>query len=407
MGLYKSAPPLAGRIGTLWTLATIKESAVVEFGCMGHTVYARTFLSKMGAQGSQLYSTHIRETDIAMGDTSRLSNAVIEILEDKSIKTIFLLPSTVPEIIGIDIKAIAMELSFEYPEIEFITFNTGSFNMQLSTGVEKTLLTLAKKLSRDEEKSEKPSYNIIGSCADMFNFNADCIELERLLESALNIDKNCVMTSNTSVTELRNMAKAHINIVIRQEGLETAKYLEKKYGTPYIYQRPYGLANTVKWLEEIKAVLNLEINEEFIKNEKADYVQLTTPYKVLLQRYMIAHGESASKLIAVGHKDVVNGMCEVCASEYNVRHITKYSDNMELQSEDMPYISDKNKEEIKNWEKCFLMGSGDVIKLFDNVGIHIANPCDIWQHPYVAPFVGVRGAINIGVALINEIAKID
>ncbi len=357
MGLYKSVPPLAGRIGTLWTLATIRESAVVEFGCMGHTVYARTFLSKMGAQGSQLYSTHIRETDIAMGDTTRLSNAIIEILENKSIKTIFLLPSTVPEIIGIDIKAIAMELSFEYPEIDFITFNTGSFNMKLSTGIEKTLLTLAKKLVRNEEKSDKPSYNIIGSCADLFNFNADCMELERLLEGAFDIEKNCVMTSNTSITSLRNLSKAHINIVIRQEGLETAKYLEKKYGIPYIYQRPYGFSNTVKWLEDIKSVLNLEISNKFIEDEKKNYIELTAPYKIILQRFMIAHGDT-SKLIIAGHKDVVNGMYEVCSSEFNFRDITKYSDNIELQTDDMPYITDKDKEDIKNWEKCFLMGGG-------------------------------------------------
>lgn len=177
MGLYKNTPPLAGRIGTLWTLSTIRESAVVEFGCMGHTVYARTFSSKMGAQGSQLYSIHIRETDIAMGDTTRLSNAITEIVKDNNIKTIFLLPSTVPEIIGIGLNAIAMEFSFEYPEIDFITFNTRSFNMKLSTGIEKTLLTLAKKLTRDNDKSEKPSYNIIRSCADLFNFHAYCIEL--------------------------------------------------------------------------------------------------------------------------------------------------------------------------------------------------------------------------------------
>lgn len=76
------------------------------------------------------------------------------------------------------------------------------------------------------------------------------------------------MTSNTSITELRNLSKAHINIVIRQEGLETAKYLEKKYGTPYIYKRPYGFDKTLSWLEEIKNVLNIEMNSKFIEDEK-------------------------------------------------------------------------------------------------------------------------------------------
>lgn len=406
MGLYKSTPHLAGRIGTLWTLSTIKESAVIEFGCMGHTVYARTFLSRMGAQGGKLYSTHIRETDIAMGDTTRLTNAVKEVLEDKNISTIFLLPSTVPEIIGIDLKAIAEELSFENPDITFITFDTGSFNMSLEKGVEKTLLTLAKNLTQNKEKSEDVTYNIIGSCADMYNFNSDCLEIERILEKAFNIKKNCVMTSNTSITSLRNIAKAHINIVLREEGVSTAKYLEKKYGVPFVYCRPYGFERTLEWLGNISEIINIEVNSDFIKIEKESYLELIEPYKLIMHRFMFAHKDQ-SNLIAIGHKDVVNGICDYCIDEFNFKDVKRYTDCLEHETENTKYLTEEEKLNIKNLNKCFMMGSHEIIKIFDNVGIQISNPDFSWRHPYLAPLIGFRGSINIGSLLANELFKID
>ena len=100
MGLYKTTPLQSGRMGTLWCLSGIRESAVVEYGCMGHMVYGRTFLHRMGSQGSRLYSTHISETDIAMGDTSRLKRSVEQVSEMEDIRAIFLLASSTPEVAG-------------------------------------------------------------------------------------------------------------------------------------------------------------------------------------------------------------------------------------------------------------------------------------------------------------------
>lgn len=405
MGLYKTTPYLSGRMGTLWTLSTIKNSAVVEFGCMGHTVYARTFLSKMAAQGSKLYSTHIRETDIAMGDTTRLNNAISEILQDKELETIFLLPSTVPEVIGVDLKAITKELSFDYPNVSFITFDTGSFNMNINEGIEKTLLHLAKTLSFESEKSENVSYNIIGSCADMYNFNADCIEFKRVLENSFDIEKNCIMTSNTSITELKNLSKAHINLVIREEGLKTAKFLEKKFGTPYIYSRPYGYKDTLAWLCEIKSILNIELNEKFISSEEQTYKELIAPYKILMQRFLFAHG-AKNKIIGIGHKDVINGITSLCKDEYNFSNIIKYV-NSQYFKNDIAVISEDEKLNIKNLEKCFLFGSEEDIRLFNGIGIKVENPNSKWTNPFEAPLVSFRGGINIGTLLANEIFKLD
>ena len=73
MGLQRFKPLPSGRMGSLWTLSTIKNAALVEFGCMGHLFYSNVTLERTGIyDGCKLYSTHITETDIALGDTLRL-----------------------------------------------------------------------------------------------------------------------------------------------------------------------------------------------------------------------------------------------------------------------------------------------------------------------------------------------
>ena len=72
MGLYRFKPMPSGRMGIFWTLSSIRESAVVEFGCMGHNLYSGGLLRQSGiyeGYGAPLYTTYIDETDIAMGQT--------------------------------------------------------------------------------------------------------------------------------------------------------------------------------------------------------------------------------------------------------------------------------------------------------------------------------------------------
>ena len=50
----------------------------------------------------------------------------------------------------------------------------------------------------------------------------------------------------------KKIPAAQLNIVINEElGLETAKYLKERYGTPYVVAGiPYGLKGTLRWLEK-------------------------------------------------------------------------------------------------------------------------------------------------------------
>jgi len=137
MGLYKYSPEPSGRMGLLWTVGTISEAVLLEFGSMGHMIYSSKWMQQTGIINKcKLYSTHIDEKDIALGITKRVNQAFIEIIKKDHPKAIFVLPSTIPETIGTDMEAICEELSMEYEDIPIITFKSGGVNQKVNKGME-------------------------------------------------------------------------------------------------------------------------------------------------------------------------------------------------------------------------------------------------------------------------------
>lgn len=88
------------------------------------------------------------------------------------------------------------------------------------------------------------------------------------MKGAFGMKKLCVMTSDTSVEQIENMGGAHINLVIRQEGEPAAKQLNKRFGTPYLLARPYGIEGTLEWIDKIAKISGLTLDNSFIKSEK-------------------------------------------------------------------------------------------------------------------------------------------
>jgi nitrogenase molybdenum-iron protein alpha/beta subunit len=110
-------------MGTLWTISTIRDAAVVEFGCMGHMMYSGVTLENAGVlNGCKRYSTHIDEMDIALGDISKLAATISYVIKRDNPRIIFLLPSSIPEVIGMDLRADAKQLQLEHPETPLLAF---------------------------------------------------------------------------------------------------------------------------------------------------------------------------------------------------------------------------------------------------------------------------------------------
>ncbi|EJO5349171.1 nitrogenase component 1 [Clostridium botulinum] len=408
MGIHRFKPPMSGRMGTLWTLASIRDATLIEYGCMGHMQYGRMFLNQAGiSKRCKLYSTHIDETDISLGDTRRLNSAIAEIVEKDKPKIIFLLPSSVPTVIGTDLKAICEELQTKYPNIPLLPFGCGSFDIFHHRGVQEALLLLSKMLPKDVEKTQEPTFNIIGSCADLFRFHADAEELIRIMKGAFGMEKLCVMTSDTSVEEIENMGGAHINLVIREEGEAAAKQLKKRFGTPYLLARPYGIEGTLEWIDNIAKISGVTLDNNFIKSEKEKNMSQITP-AILVVEHIIREQPDETRISLGGHKDIVKGIISYAEKELSLTRGTCWCDSEAMASEQIPYFSeDEWIKAILSEEKGILMASGEALKWAKrNTDLQISNPDIKWRlNLYESPFMGFRGAVNLANLWLNGLLE--
>lgn len=405
MGLYKTTPMQSGRMGALWCLSGIRESAVVEYGCMGHMVYGRTFLHRLGSQGSRLYSTHISEADITMGDTGRLKRVIEQVSAMDGIRAIFLLASSTPEVSGVDLEAAALELSAEFPNIPLIPIGTGGFDRTGSKGVEETLLRLAKRFPKSVGRTEKPSFNLIGSCADLYGFIPDAMELTRIVQSAFHADPLCCMTSDTSISAMEQVGAAHFNLVLRREGISAAEHLEKQFGTPWLYSRPYGIQGTLDWVKQAEENLNLIVDQGFLAAERQSALDQMQPMLTALSRYLHIHTMD-SRVAVCGHGNVVSGIAEYLKQELGFEQIECYCDDPGMATAEMVYLTDKLKETLSRQENGFLMASGELLRMAGrDRTLQISLPDNQWHHRYEPPFVGFRGAIHLLTMLTNDMQR--
>lgn len=117
----------------------------------------------------------------------------------------------------------------------------------------------AKKENFSFSKTEKISANILGIFTLGFHNLHDCRELKRLLMD-LGIEINEIIPEGGNVTNLKNLPKAHFNIVpYREVGLMTAMYLKNEFQMPYISTTPMGILNTAQFIHEIENLLKSQI----------------------------------------------------------------------------------------------------------------------------------------------------
>lgn len=407
MGLYRYAPVPSGRMGVLWTVATVQGAAVLEFGSMGHMIYAERWLwQSVPDQKSRIYTTHLDEKDIALGITKRFSIALKEIIEKEKPEVIFVLPSAVPEITGMDMESLCEEAEIDFG-IKIVMLKKGSFHEKLHDGIEEGLYRLVKELAvgrravKTVDKTDRVTCNLIGSCIDVAKFQVDVYELQRILKAALGIEVLCVLSSETSVSQIKDMGGAHINLVLRREGIKAADTIKAAFQTDYIYGRPYGYQGTVSWLEEIAKKLGLTLNREFLHHEMEEGSH-TFDYC----RQLAAMLPGKALISAGGNYDVVKGILDFAVKEAGFKKKYVWCDVKDYEDPFIPYQTEEDR--IKNITKDLtgiLMADKTAYQMagrksgpFINRSLNNRN-----FNKYEVPYVGFRGAMNLCALWLEEL----
>ena len=191
------------------------------------------------ALGPQLaFSVNLKLVEAVTGDDRKQIKKILNALEFFEPKFLTLVGTPVPAVIGTDLDGIAAVIE-KKSGIPCVGVNTTGFD-PYDKGASKTMLKLAKKfIGRDYFEAKPCDVNVLGTLAcDMWD--VDSVQyLERcILESGA--ESVCCWGADARIEEIAGADRSKLNVVTSVCGLETAKYLEKTYGTPYVVGFPVG-----------------------------------------------------------------------------------------------------------------------------------------------------------------------
>ena len=287
----------------------------------------------------------------------------------------------------------------------------------LSQIVEFYINKARKKDELPQNKTEKPSVNIIGISTLGFHNNHDGTELKRLMAD-LGIEINAVIPDKASVHDLKNLPRAWFNLVpYRELGLMTAEYLAKEFDMPYVDITPMGVVETARCIRKIQEVINAQGTdvdyEEYIDNQtlyvsQAAWFSRSIDCQNLTGKKAVVFGDSThavamTKILAreMGIHVVLAGTYCKYDADWFREQVAEYCDEI-LISEDHGEIGDA----IARIEPAAIFGT----QMERHVGKRLNIPCGVIAAPIhiqdfpvgYKPFLGYEGTNQMADLVYNS-----
>ncbi len=229
-------------------------------------------------------STALNESDVISGGESKLEKAIVEADRRYRPATITVVAGCVPGIIGDDIDGVADRIQ---PQISarIIPVHCEGFKTKIWAtaydavyhGIGRNLLEepeYNKPLLEDDFEILKEKYRRTRT-VNLLNVSSmgrvDELELIRLL-SALGLETN-VFPVFANPGEMYKVTQAAVSIsTCPTHDDYFAKYLEEKFGIPYILKHmPIGIENTSTWIHEVAEFFGLDgLADKLIKEEERE-----------------------------------------------------------------------------------------------------------------------------------------
>ena len=316
---------------------------------------------------------------------------------------VFLLNNCSVSLVGDDIAGIAAKAELPFP---VYAADCGGIAGDFAEGYEIALLRVIEEVKRNAKaKSDlaSPSVNVLGLSPTYFRGEEDIKEIRRILEMA-GYRINAIPGGGSAWSEIMQLPQADLNLVLRDElALKAAKELQAEFGTPYLsVGMPYGIAGTLRWLENLNAVLPAK-NLEAVRLE-AETVNARLQFRSSNMQSLWGPLWFDNILIAAPPSEAA-GIAEAVRGEWAdtgnlVIHFTQDT-ALRPQAATKICIAGKNdaamKETFENWSSGLVMGSSleasRLVRLKKPfVNCNIVLPA---YHEIIAtdsPLCGIRGA---------------
>ena len=187
---------------------------------------------------SMVYISALSEMEAVMGDDRKLVDDIVSVAKELHPGFIAVAGTPIPMVIGTDFEAVAAMIEKE-SGIPTMGFPTNGMHSYLR-GASMAFAGLARRVCLGEtEKTGSLSANILGLTPLDFSVNGSAQDIKALLEqNGIEVVSSWAMGS--SLEELQRAGAAHVNLVVSHAGLETAKLLKERFGTPYVAGVPVG-----------------------------------------------------------------------------------------------------------------------------------------------------------------------
>ncbi|MDO4754540.1 MAG: nitrogenase component 1 [Bacillota bacterium] len=410
MSLCRMYPTQSDRMAIIWSLMPIQDAIVLEYGPAGTTHFGAGMYSSLGLDISgSIFTTHISEDDVVMGDVTRLENAIMEIDEAYKPKVIFVVASAVIAVIGTDIEGVCQYMQ-ERVNARLISFEEGGFRGDYTYGLRSVYRMFAKQIVEKTERRPK-TFAVLGASAGSYRVRSDVWEINELMKEAFGWENIYTMGLESDISDVVGAGDASLNLVIRNEALEAAQLIEKKCGVPYLYGAPYGYKGTLEWLRKISEQIGQEINpklEQRLQEKTDDMTPVGGGPMAMLRR-------KPPKACVQGDYDQLIGMKQVLKELLftDIKLVCSHSSKaVEDADPDVQYIA-KEKDRIRLYRECretWCLGS-DELKHYasdENYFTHISSPFyTIKQVANHLPFMGEKGMDRFREIRADYFTKFD
>lgn len=228
------APDYSGAAASLFELGgmvVIHDAS----GCTGN--YTGYDEPRWLGSDAAVFCSGLRHMDAILGNDYLLVERIKKAAESLQPNFIALLGSPVPMVIGTDFDGLAKEIEHEtgIPTIGLATRGLAYYGK----GISDAMIALMKKgCPKKADPAQKTGgINILGMTPLDFGNAHNAADFVALFEQN-GIKVNCCLTMGCTFEQFKGAVNARLNVVVSQSGYDTAVFMQKTYGIPFVVGTP-------------------------------------------------------------------------------------------------------------------------------------------------------------------------
>lgn len=214
---------------------------------------------------TRVRSARMDDVDVTMGDCAGVHSVAADMVAEHHPAFIAVVGSTVSSIIGLDVSLIAAELEEELG-LPVIAVDADGFTTY-AHGIHLACKALMERFGEEEPRRAR-SVNILGATPVDFAEEED----QALMRAAVEVCGYEVLSDwcmGLDAAQVAAAPQASVNLAVNVAGLETARWMQQRYGIPYVAYTPLTSDDA-----QLKALLDATLADG-VSREPEDYARLT------------------------------------------------------------------------------------------------------------------------------------